>query len=443
MLRMSPFSRDSKGSAPVHPASRRTMTRAAWASLVALVALAAGCSGTTALPIPAAREIGGLSNYVGASVCQRCHSGAHALWADSRHAKALETLRATGDETNAACLKCHSTGYKEGGFVSATATPGLIGVQCEACHGAAAKHVGSRNPADIIRVPGTPICGICHSGPAQPEHDEWLESGHAKALADVRNDPNSDDACLMCHSTDYMQAARGNEIRALRGLQPVSLPSLTVGSAGGLPLDSVGCASCHAPHGSANLAQLRMPPTATCGTCHTDSQPTPGNPVHAPQLNVLNASGGRKLASNLSLPPVALTGLLASHSSLDEIGGCGKCHSSTARVSAPSAATPNQTGHRFQVSFNACMPCHSLADAERITVSRQTDTRNRLQSLRAQAAAARRPTLSQFSREALDAAILNLDLVERDGSFGVHNTAYVTALLDAAAALIVSVPAAP
>jgi hypothetical protein len=44
----------------------------------------------------------------------------------------------TQDKT---CLRCHTTGYrKRGGFRNIKSTPKMVGVGCEACHGAGSKY---------------------------------------------------------------------------------------------------------------------------------------------------------------------------------------------------------------------------------------------------------------------------------------------------------------
>src|SRR5215475_2322335 len=196
-----------------------------WTALFALLTmLFAGCDqGSPPLP----SDFGGTSDYVGASICQNCHTEVHALWSNSKHSHALAALQNAGYGNDSSCLPCHTTGFGHRGFVSATLTPGLADVQCEACHGPGAKHVGSRNPADILRVPGTEQCGICHTGPQQPNHEEWTASKHASALQSVRQSPQASDNCLSCHSLDYWLAVQTNQARALRGLQPLALPSVT------------------------------------------------------------------------------------------------------------------------------------------------------------------------------------------------------------------------
>jgi len=320
-----------------------------------------GCpSGTLPAPSPA---IGGSSAFLGVDVCRKCHREIHATWLTSRHAGALTTLINASQQDNPQCLSCHTTGYGEGGFVSATATPKFAGVQCEACHGPGGVHPGTRNPADIVRTPLTEVCAKCHTGAAQPNHDEWLLSRHAQALTDVRNDAAAADACLNCHSFDYARVVRRNAVHALQGLPADPLPSITDDDPATDPKDPVGCASCHAPHGSTFLAQLRMMPMATCATCHSVSSPTPGTLPHAPQFNILTANGGRQRSSVAGQPPVSLTGTPATHSALDAVGGCAKCHGRILRVANPTDATPNESGHLFNIVFDNCSPCHSASDA--------------------------------------------------------------------------------
>lgn len=74
--------------------------------------------------------------YVGVQKCKMCHKKIHGAWLETKHAVAIETLGDTS-ATDEACLACHVTGYgKPGGYVGAEETPGLVGVTCEACHGA-------------------------------------------------------------------------------------------------------------------------------------------------------------------------------------------------------------------------------------------------------------------------------------------------------------------
>ena len=93
--------------------------------------------------------------FVGVETCKNCHAKAYAVWKDSKHAQAYESL-ITGREDaknvvprnrDPECLACHTTGWEpqqvfpyESGFYSVAKTPHLKEQQCENCHGPGSKH---------------------------------------------------------------------------------------------------------------------------------------------------------------------------------------------------------------------------------------------------------------------------------------------------------------
>ena len=90
-------------------------------------------------------------SYVGAKKCRPCHLKEYTTWEKTRMAVSFELLKpgvrasekkaakldpAADYTADAKCLSCHTTGYLQpGGFKSLAATPDLLGVQCESCHG--------------------------------------------------------------------------------------------------------------------------------------------------------------------------------------------------------------------------------------------------------------------------------------------------------------------
>ncbi len=96
------------------------------------------------------------AQYVKVKKCKKCHLKQFKSWKKTTMAKSFENLKPgvnaeakkkagidpDKDYTaDADCLRCHTTGYgKPGGFVSLEKTPGLINVQCEACHGPGGKY---------------------------------------------------------------------------------------------------------------------------------------------------------------------------------------------------------------------------------------------------------------------------------------------------------------
>ena len=94
--------------------------------------------------------------YIGIAKCKMCHKKKYDIWAATKHAKALESLKSEAAQkiqkdaqTNEKCVKCHTTGYGEkGGYAipkkddktSAAAAVLMENNQCENCHGAGEKY---------------------------------------------------------------------------------------------------------------------------------------------------------------------------------------------------------------------------------------------------------------------------------------------------------------
>lgn len=98
--------------------------------------------------------------YGGTDNCKMCHPDTFDEWSKTSHAKSYDLLVAAGQEKNAECLPCHTTGYGKGGFVDEATTPGLKGTTCEACHGPGAEHMGDKTK--IKREPSAKVCAACH-----------------------------------------------------------------------------------------------------------------------------------------------------------------------------------------------------------------------------------------------------------------------------------------
>jgi Cytochrome c554 and c-prime len=94
--------------------------------------------------------------FAGVETCKDCHTKAYAVWKDSKHAHAYESLITGREGTkhpiprnhDPECINCHTTGWDPqgnfpyvGAFYSLEKTPKLKDQQCENCHGPAAKHV--------------------------------------------------------------------------------------------------------------------------------------------------------------------------------------------------------------------------------------------------------------------------------------------------------------
>ncbi len=109
------------------------------------------------------------ANYIGLDKCKNCHAQEFKDFEGRKFSKAWNVLVMRGKTKDPECLKCHTTGYGQGGFVSEETTPHLKYKQCEACHGPGSNHENS--PADKVAMQGMKeyvhrpdTCSKCHKG---------------------------------------------------------------------------------------------------------------------------------------------------------------------------------------------------------------------------------------------------------------------------------------
>jgi hypothetical protein len=116
-------------------------------------------------PAPAA-------GFAWAASCEKCHPAEYESWAKTKHATAFERL--SGAEQQKECVGCHVTGAK-----SPLLIDGKIvnkGVQCEACHGAAAAHVADPTVKAGLVVTPASKCEECHSDKGPHFKGFWYDA---------------------------------------------------------------------------------------------------------------------------------------------------------------------------------------------------------------------------------------------------------------------------
>jgi hypothetical protein len=117
-----------------------------------------------AAPQPPAAE----PAYTGSDRCAGCHEQAFAVWAKSGHAHAFQTLVSARQEFNPKCLPCHTIGFnRKGGYQNPQATPSLMNVGCESCHGPSSLHPGPIEAG--FGKTDVSSCVTCHTQENSPD----------------------------------------------------------------------------------------------------------------------------------------------------------------------------------------------------------------------------------------------------------------------------------
>jgi DmsE family decaheme c-type cytochrome len=173
------------------------------------------------------------------------------------------------------CLACHEDVDISGTIHGNAAHPRSPAAAqgCETCHGPGSLHVEDPlNPATILRFDETAprvandACLSCHT---QSPHTLWEGSAH-----DARNL-----ACSTCHSvhdpvTVTAQLKAGTELELCESCHRTQVAKVKRVSHMPLSEGQMTCSSCHNPHGSTNVKQLRVGNwiNESCLSCHTEKR---------------------------------------------------------------------------------------------------------------------------------------------------------------------------
>ena len=336
------------------------------------------------------RVSGPAPKYAGSKICISCHLNVCRYETNTPHASAFVSTNFVnhGGQTNASCLPCHTVGYGlPTGFVSATATPLLGGVQCENCHGPAANHAASEDdPAMRPRVEiAATVCGGCHSASHTtytnaPTFEEWSVSEHGAVTPDalqvMASSTNYINNCGVCHSGSARLAL-------INGKNPAA----TLANDYNVPIT---CAVCHDPHATnANPVQLRGSLASTnifhlasadaasvgaftnkynastsinlCAQCHNDRAAAWTDTTRAPhqsvQYNFLLGAVGELSDGTATFNP----GLHAGQPSDADYSVSGTFYLTNQCASCHMASGNSVAGahnHSLEVNYNVCANCH-------------------------------------------------------------------------------------
>jgi len=124
---------------------------------------------TALVAAPAAGLPAGFA-VAGVKRCAECHEEEHAVWRDSKHRQAWESLTNKGAQVDPDCQRCHVTGYGlPGGFTSLAQGASRVGVGCECCHGPSKAHCEDEKIHTAHFGQAKNHCQACHDRENSPE----------------------------------------------------------------------------------------------------------------------------------------------------------------------------------------------------------------------------------------------------------------------------------
>lgn len=175
------------------------------------------------------------------------------------------------------CLGCHedmNKGIAETPHGKAAHPRSPAAAQgCESCHGPGSRHI--EDPADdtsirkFDRMQPRDVSGTCLTCHTRSTHALWQGSAH-----DARNL-----SCVTCHSVHEPESPRA-QLKAATEVELCAtchrVQSLKIKRVSHMPVQEgkMQCSSCHNPHGSTNVKNLRVGNwiNESCVSCHTEKR---------------------------------------------------------------------------------------------------------------------------------------------------------------------------
>ncbi len=374
--------------------------------------------------------------------CITCHPNQVALWQQTGHATAHDSMAAV-PSYKGYCLPCHNTGWdlnavNYGADEYVTVNPNqtwliadqtnfdrVKNVQCESCHGPKGTS-GRTIDFSHMTTPNdysAENCGKCHEGTHHPYLSNWQQSAHASGTPASLQNRATRGKCFKCHYAQDFIEYLANPTYDYTNFVPNG------------ELEIITCVTCHDPHGNGNPGNLRVSQQGqiVCDVCHTtgitDSVNVNSNPTH----NTSDAYSGSPF---FGYQYAGQTYQNSTHTYLQE--RCVTCHVHTSPYI--SETQPAVTGHQFEPRTEACEECHTdyLATVDTSNHEKRFDYRGTqtvikglLTTLKAELEVANSADSLTFE---FKAANYNYKAATNEGSFGIHNTKLVKKLLEDAIA---------
>ncbi len=139
--------------------------------------------------------------YISSENCKSCHDEAYAKWLKTPHHDAYQTLvnakEPSNNQFDPECIVCHTVGFGyKTGFRDAVATPKLLNVGCESCHGPGSEHRAAEQ--------------LLQAGKPSPKSQTWRDLMNPWRTPDEPEAPaalnrritRADGFCQSCHDKD-------------------------------------------------------------------------------------------------------------------------------------------------------------------------------------------------------------------------------------------------
>jgi len=414
--------------------------------------------------------------------CALCHPGNAVGYAETGHAtflqEAIDGIKSS--HYNEGCIGCHALGLnpsaENGSFFDVANQVGWTfpevleegnwdampdelkakaNIQCEHCHGPGSEHHGIKSATSVSLNSGD--CAQCHDDePYHVKNLQWNLSRHAVATRYPTGENRG--SCVRCHSG----------IGFIEEIDGVAEKSTDY--------EAIVCAACHDPHSAENEHQVRTLADVTLENDHVVTEGGTGKlcmNCHKARRNAVEYVQGN--VSSHYGPHYGIQGDLFNGTNAIEYDGkvsggasahlyatenaCATCHMQGTASSDPFNNMAG--GHTFKMAWDndtpddhhddvpltaVCVDCHGPTDTfdlprsdynlDGVTEGLQTEVHHMLEVLALLLHPVGSPDVvrGDSDHEYTDKekkALYNYMCVEEDGSHGMHNPSYITAILKA------------